>query len=309
MNEQQDFLNLNPISIFAKNITYLDCAIFDPAYGIIGQSWIVDTKISGNLKDSNLIYDFSELKKLIKQILNDNIDHKLVIPICSEYVSFNEDINGECWELKVPCPETLTYNIWKYKCPKNSVYTVRTPKINSFIIEQEISKILRHRLPSSINEVKIFLKEEKAEETTAFYKYTHGLSFHSGACQKLFHGHKSKIEIYIGDERRADLEHHVVRELLGSNVHIASCDQLLTGSIPIGQRGNSTKILTIGYQTNNGTYYAELPANKVFIVDKAPTIEQIALQIATYIKNKEKTKTQVRVIAYEGIKKGAEIIL
>jgi len=173
------------------------------------------------------------------------------------------------------------------------------------VIKQELVRLLRHQLPSSIHRIGIHLRDESAEETAAFFRYTHGLTHHEGMCQRLFHGHRSRVEVYLGEERRADLEHFVARELFDSNVHITTPAQVIEGSFEIGKRGKDSSPIVLAINGSQGVFKAVLPANKVFVVDDETSIERIALEVARSIHNRIDSRDQLRVVCYEGINKGA----
>lgn len=296
-------------TLFVRDVGKIDSAVFDPSLGIIGASWHVDVWLTGTLDDNGFVFDFSPLKNLIKQTLANTLDHALIIPVGSQMVQYSEFENGERWTLKSRARGDDKDARWDYISPKTSVFPVHTVALKNMTIEQEFARLLRHRLPPSVNQLIVKLREEQIAPTEASFRYTHGITGHNGLCQRLFHGHRSRMEIYIGDERRPDLEHFVAREVLGNNVHIATLNQIKSGDGNIGQRGKTDAPVTLAYTGTLGNFEATLPNNRVFFVEGETSIESIAREIARLIKREERPNDRIRAVCYEGIDKGAEAIL
>lgn len=293
-------------SLFIRDLDRLDFALFDLSHGITGQSWHLDLQVHGALDECGFIYDFSKLKNLVKQALKNTIDHALVIPVASaENIQFSENERGEVWDLRVKSRISQTDFTWRYICPKGAVYPIRAMSVKTSLLEQEIAKLIRHRLPESVSSIQVSLREEAIAPTEAWFRYTHGLPKHDGLCQRLFHGHRSRIEVFANSERRPDLEHYVTRELLGGSVHIATPNQVKSGHIEIGSLGTSSTPITLAYESAHGYFEGVLPANKVFMVDDETSIECISAFLARKLKKEDPSLGSVKVIAYEGINKGA----
>lgn len=302
-------INPQMSTLFVRDVGKIDSALFDPSLGIVGHSWYVDVWLTGTLDDNGFVFDFSPLKNLIKQTLASTLDHALILPVGSQMVQYSEFENGERWTLKSrPRGESKDAR-WDYASPKGSVFPVHTVALKNTSIEQEFSRILRHRLPPTVSQLSVKLREEQIAPTEASFRYTHGITGHNGLCQRLFHGHRSRMEIYIGEERRPDLEHFVVREILGNSVHIATLNQIKSGNGEIGQRGKTDEPLTLAYSGTLGNFEATLPSNRVFFVEGETSIESIAREIARVIKREERPNDRIRTVCYEGIDKGAEAIL
>jgi 6-pyruvoyl-tetrahydropterin synthase len=296
-------------TLFVRDVGKIDSALFDPGFGIIGQSWYVDVWLTGTLDENGFVFDFSPLKALIRQTLASTLDHALIIPVGSQTVQFSEFGADERWTLKSKSRSDARESRWEYSSPKGSVFPVHTVALKTANIEQEFGRILRHRLPPSVQHLAVKLREESIAPTEASYRYTHGITGHNGLCQRLFHGHRSRIEIYIGEERRPDLEHFVVREIFGTNVHIATLDQIKSGDGEIGQRGKTDAPITLAYTGSLGSFEASIPASRVFFVEGETSVESLAREVARLIKREEKPNEKVRAVCYEGIDKGAESVI
>ncbi len=290
-------------SLFIKDVDLIDCCLFSPFQGVIGQSWHVDISVSGVLDSNGFVYDFSDLKRLVKHVLKSSVDHALLVPIMSSQVQYAETEAGEMWKLKAKARLSNLDSDWEYICPKGAVFPIRAVSITKELIEQECTRLIRHRLPQDILKVEVKLREEHAEPTAAFFRYSHGITGHAGMCQRLFHGHRSLIEVHINDERRPDLEHFIAREVFDSNIHIAAPSQIVSGPYEIGRRGDSEAPLHLSFNGSFGHYEARIPSNKVFVVEDETSIECISQQLVRVLAAKEKN-SKVRITCYEGIGKG-----
>ncbi len=292
-------------ALFVRDIAQIDCALLDPSLGVVGQSWHVDLTVTGTLDDNGFVVDFSPLKAMVRQVLKESVDHALLLPVGSQAVQFMDSESGESWRMRCRPRNAVSEQVWDYECPMGAVLPIRSVAIKASIVEQEIGRILRHRLSERVRNISINLREEKTESTEATYRYTHGIRGHDGLCQRLLHGHRSKIEVFIGDERRPDLEHFVTREIFGSNVHIATPEQIVSGGGEIGQRGKTDEPVTLAYRGSLGQYRLVLPSSRIFFVEKETSIERITMEVAKLLKREENPREKLRVLCYEGINKGA----
>jgi 6-pyruvoyl-tetrahydropterin synthase len=297
--------NSSARSIFIEDITRIDCSVFSPSQGIMGQSWHVDIELTGVPDEHGFIYDFGKLRKLVRAVFSSTIDHALLIPIMSKQVSFTETAEGERWNLTAFSRLTNQEARWEYICPKGAVYPMRTLNINLNAVEQECARLIRHRLPTQIEKVSVKLREEIADYQASFFRYTHGITVHEGMCQRLFHGHRSLLTVRVDGERREDLENFVTHELFGSSVHIAGSKQIVDGEYLVGHRSKANAPVVLSYEVERGRYQASLPGNHVFVVDGETTIETIAFELVKVLKEKLDLPSKIQVICHEGIGKGA----
>ncbi len=302
----QSVVNDRISTLFVRDVGKIDCAMFDPSFGIIGQSWYVDVWLTGSLDENGFVFDFSPLKALIRHTLATTLDHALIIPVGSQCVQYSDLDQGERWTLKSKARGDQFESRWDYISAKGSVFPIHTIALKTANIEQEFARIIRHRLPPSVHQLVVKLREEAIAPTEASYRYTHGITGHNGLCQRLFHGHRSRIEVFVGEERRPDLEHYVVREVFATNVHIATLSQIKSGQGKVGFRGTTADPITLAYTGSLGSFEATLPSNRVFFVEGETSVEALAREVALLIKREEQTSEKIRVVCYEGIDKGAE---
>ena len=296
-------------TVFLHDITKLDCAVFDPAKGVVGQTWKVDVTLTGPLGTNGFVYDFGLVKKMVRQTLKSSLDHALIIPINSQAVQFKGMERGERWRMRSKAMRGELDLDWEYMGPSGAIFPLRCVSLNRQTIEQEFSRQLRHRLPQELTHVVVALREEELLATEAVFRYSHGIAGHAGMCQRLFHGHRSRLQIHVGDERRPDLEHYVARDVLGTTVHIATPSQFRSGMVEPGTRGKTREPVILGYEGSLGYYEAMLPAERVFCVETETSIECIVQELARLVKREENTGEKVKVVCYEGADKGAIAVL
>src|SRR5690554_6647177 len=86
--------------LFVDNLTVIDFAYLDPARGLVGESWITDVVLGGDLDDQGMVFDFSLVKRTIKQVIDERVDHRLVIPRGYEGLHWDEET-----------PDTFTWDL------------------------------------------------------------------------------------------------------------------------------------------------------------------------------------------------------
>ncbi|MDB2447205.1 6-carboxytetrahydropterin synthase [bacterium] len=287
----------NTGTLFIKELDILDCAVYSEEHGIIGTSWHVDVEVEGQLDENGFVYDFSHTKKLVKNTLKNTLDHALILPSKNKNIDLSE--SGGTVNLSITTPEST----WKYKAPKQAIYTVEDATVNAETVSREAEKVILKDLPDTVVSVKVRLYEEEVTDGSSIFRYTHGLPHHKGLCQRLFHGHRSKIVVLKNDVKCLESEELIANSWFNKNVHIAEPGQFKSKPWDVYTRGSKGEYAVLSYEAEEGYFEAEIPAEKVFIVEQATSIESIAQGLCKVLKNNS-PESNFTVIPHEGINKG-----
>lgn len=141
--------------------------------------------------------------------------------------------------------------------------------------------------------------------TTPFYHYTHGLKKHDGNCQRIAHGHRSKIDIYRNGKRCAASEQYWAERW--SDIYIASSDDRMDANdLLMSYQPESSKYTCFAYEASQGWFEIVLPNSQCEIIETDSTVECLAQFIFEQEQTKQPCKS-LKVVAYEGVGKGAMV--
>ena len=69
--------------LFVRDLTVIDFSYLCQQRGVLGESYIVDVELHGDLDQTSMVFDFGLVKKVIKKAIDQLVDHKLAIPALS----------------------------------------------------------------------------------------------------------------------------------------------------------------------------------------------------------------------------------
>jgi 6-pyruvoyl-tetrahydropterin synthase len=276
--------------LFVDNLTVIDFSYLHAERGILGESWIVDVELQGELDEQGMLFDFGDVKKKVKSIIDNEVDHKLVIP--SAHPKIYVDRQDTSIDV-IFCSENGEQII--HHSPNEALTEIREFSINKECVSDYLCEKILEQLPSNVTGITLNLREEVIQGD--FYHYSHGLKKHKGNCQRIAHGHRSKIEIFKDGQRDIGLEHQWANTFkdiyIGTNED--KIDQADINGIPHTQ---------FSYIADQGTFKITLPARQVYLMDTDTTVEWIATHIAEELKKKTPS-SHFKVKAFEGVGKGA----
>ena len=277
-------------TLFVEQLTVIDFSYFDPDRGIVGESWILDVELDGSLDDNGMVFDFTHVKKQIKQYVDQLIDHKFVV--ANHYKNLKTQLESDQLTLEL---HTNNKDYYCHKSPVQAVTFVPAETISIETVLPFLQDSIKSILPANVHDLRIRLKEESIEG--AFYHYSHGLKKHFGDCQRIAHGHRSKIIVHRNNKRDESLEQKIAEEW--RDIYL-----ITEGDITSRQNLNEKPYVTLGYSANQGSFELTLPENVCDTLETDSTVELIAEHLAQKLKQENPTDT-FSVRAFEGVKKGA----
>lgn len=276
--------------LFVKRLTVIDNSILSPSRGLIGESWQVDIELEGELDQQGMVLDFGKVKRSIKQLIDEQFDHKLLVP--ADYPHLKITDFGDSLYLSF---ETDDGRLIEHRSPHDAVRLIPCERVVADRLSQIIADYLSPQTPDNVLAVHVRLWAESIQG--AFYHYSHGLKHHDGNCQRIAHGHRSRIEILRNGQRDNTLEDDWATAW--SDIYIGTREDLIGTSLRDG-----VEYYEFGYRSTQGSFGLTLPQTACCLIDADSTVENIAQHIASRLK-KEHPDDRFRVYAYEGVDKGA----
>lgn len=272
--------------LFVNNLTVIDFSFACAQRGIVGASWIVDIQLEGDLNEQGMVFDFGHVKKTIKQFIDDSYDHKLWVS--KTLPAFEHSLDKDYLQLSW---QNQQQEGFKHASPASAVCLIDQDEISPAVFEPIIAAAIKAILPSNVTGVELSLREELIEG--ADYCYTHGLQKHDGNCQRIAHGHRSRIAIWENEQRSPELEAHWAQ--LWHDIYLVSSHHIVS---------KNSETTHIRYLAEQGMFELSLPTRHVYEFDIVSTVENIASYLA--VKTKQLRPEQaITVQAFEGVEKGA----
>lgn len=286
--------------MFVRDLTVIDAAYLCPLRGIVGESWLVDVELRGELNEMSMLFDFARVKKQIKALIDAEVDHRLLVPQFAPATLIEPSREGYLYIDFLAENNTIHLH-----CPEQSFAVIPSAEISIDSVTAYLQQRILDVLPGNVNGLTLTLHHEPIEKP--IYHYTHGLKKHDGNCQRIAHGHRSTIEIYVDDQRDKMLEAEWCKRwtdiYLGTQEDCVpvtgltlsqTAQELITDDLYYGFR----------YTSAQGEFQLALSKDSCEILETDTTVELLAEHIASVIKADFPAQT-IRVVAYEGVGKGA----
>lgn len=275
-------------TLFVEQLTVIDASYLCPQRGLVGESWIVDLELEGALDEQSMVLDFGAVKKQLKRAIDDGPDHTLIVP------------------LHYPGQQTTTLDDGRLRtqfmsqvggiehiAPAAALTLLEAPAVTPEALVAHLTSQLAAIVPSNVARIGISLRHEHIEG--ASYHYTHGLQKHQGNCQRIAHGHRSRIGIFVDGQRDSALEAEWAETF--RDIY------LVTGSHVVQDDGER---LWLAYTAPEGQFELMLPKSRTYFLGEHTdsTVEEIAEHLATQIAVC-RPGHRITARAYEGVMKGA----
>ncbi|WP_162518332.1 6-carboxytetrahydropterin synthase [Aeromonas veronii] len=287
------------MKLFVRDLTVIDSSYLCERRGMVGESWLVDIEMSGELNEMSMLLDFGRVKKLIKSIIDEEVDHKLLVPSECPLIHI-ETLDGDESTVDLLRPGRSIH----LRCPSQGFAFIPAPQVDKESVTRYLLAVLAKRLPGNIKDLSLTLRQEAI--TGAFYHYSHGLKKHDGNCQRIAHGHRSPIEIHVDGERDQELELNWA-ERWGDIYLGTEEDKVALTELALSPRANAQlgeHHCGFKYVAPQGLFQLAIPSTEVEMIDTDTTVELLASYIAREVKKMVGDKF-VKIVAYEGVGKGA----
>ncbi len=267
---------------------------------MVGESWILDVVMSGELNEMSMVLDFSRVKKQIKQLVDQYVDHRLIVPAKSPAINTAATTTGYVTVDLMREDKSIHLH-----CPEQAFCFIDAETVTIESVTEHVYQVLKGNLPENVQGLDITLRHETING--AFYHYSHGLKKHDGNCQRIAHGHRSPIELIVNGERNAELEKQWAKRwqdiYLGSQedvlsvteLNLSECAKQVTNETHYGFR----------YTAPQGEFELAIARSETEMLDTDTTVELLAGYIAEKVKPSLSDSDVLEVVAYEGVGKGA----
>lgn len=280
---------MNMQALFVNQLSTLDFSYLCPQRGLVGETWIVDVTLWGDLDGQGMVFDFGHVKKQVKSVLDTLSDHRLLVPLNARGTSVTQDNE----QLTVSL-ETNT-GVITCSAPAQAILLVDAVAITPELLTPFLEQAVHPELPDNVAKVELRLYRE--EINGAYYHYSHGLKKHDGDCQRIAHGHRSQIRVFVDGQRDQTLEAWWASRW--HDIYIATRDDLQETFTH-----NNVQHYRFSYTANQGDFELSLPCVNCYLIDTDSTVELLANHIARKLAEL-KPGTTIRVVAFEGLNKGA----
>lgn len=274
--------------LFVDNLTNVDFSYLHETRGLVGETWLASVELEGELDSQGMVCDFGIVKKMLRHWLDEQLDHRLLVPTRSGAL---RTMKNESGSLEISWGKDKHTAITSVS-PEQAIAQVDAETISPESVARWCIEQLSPKFPASVKSLSLRFDTEVIDGP--FYHYSHGLKKHDGNCQRIAHGHRSRIEIWKdGAPSNAEMTNWANR---WQDIYIGTQEDIVETS-------NQDQI-AFRYTSEQGKFYLELPKQQCYIIDTDSTVELIANHIATTLKAYAPEST-FTVKAYEGIGKGA----
>ena len=115
-----------------------------------------------------------------------------------------------------------------------------------------LKDVLALHLPDNVAGIELILRAEVIN--TPFYHYTHGLKKHDGNCQRIAHGHRSKVSIFEDGEESLEAERYWAKRW--ADIYIGSLEDQVSVDLLQSNFGgiNNTTHVAFAYESSQGYF-------------------------------------------------------
>ena len=151
------------MQLFVNDLTVMDFSYLCSERGISAK-WIVDVELDGNLNEESMIQDFAIVKKQLKSLIDQYVDHKLLIPVEHQFTNIVREQPDELVRVDFERPEQRSIHL---TCPADAYAFIYAETITMTSVGDYLQDILAIHLPNNVAGIKLSLRTELIP--SAFY--------------------------------------------------------------------------------------------------------------------------------------------
>lgn len=287
------------MQLFVNDLTVMDFSYLCPKRGMVGESWIVDVILNGDLNEESMVLDFGKVKKQLKHLIDEYIDHKLLVPIEHEYSQIHRDEIQDRVKVDFMRPAGKSIHL---DCPAEAYAFVYAPQVTMPSVSDYLKDVIATHLPENVQGIELNLRAEVI--TTPFYHYTHGLKKHDGNCQRIAHGHRSKVLVFENEQESPKWQEYWAKRwsdiYIGSEEDIVNIDKTALNNPAL----DFSDHYVFSYEASQGRFELAIPQAESEVIQTDTTVECLA-QYMVDEQTRLGAEASYKVLAFEGVGKGA----
>lgn len=287
------------MQLFVNDLTVMDFSYLCPERGMVGESWIVDVILSGDLNEESMVLDFGKVKKQLKNLIDEYIDHKLLVPVEHQFSHIQHDEKTDKVKVDFLRPANKSIHL---NCPAEAYAFVYSENVTMPSVSDYLKDVIATHLPENVAGIELNLRAEVIN--TPFYHYTHGLKKHDGNCQRIAHGHRSKVVVFENQQESIELQAYWAKRwcdiYIGSTEDIVDISETVFSLPDVDAKHH----YVFAYESSQGRFELAIPKAESEMLDTDTTVECLAQYMADEHKRLQ-SKSDFKVMAYEGVGKGA----
>lgn len=272
--------------LFVDNLTNVDFSYLDHRRGLVGETWLANAVLHGALDEQGMVCDFGVVKKTLRNWLDGQLDHRLLVPTHSPHLALERDGQQIKLDWQMAGGEQI-----RVSGPEQAFALVEAESIDRDSVARWSVAQLAPAFPTSVEKLQLSFDNEDIGD--AYYHYSHGLKKHAGNCQRIAHGHRSRIRVFVDGKRSAEWEAKWAERW--RDIYLGTREDLIS---------QDDAELRFAYRAQQGDFALAIPTHRCELVDCDTTVEQLAQYIAGQIAAGE-PNARIEVRAYEGLGKGA----
>jgi 6-pyruvoyl-tetrahydropterin synthase len=287
------------MQLFVNDLTVMDFSYLCPERGMVGESWIVDVILNGDLNEESMVLDFSKVKKQLKHLIDEYIDHKLLVPVEHEFSQIQQDAKTDMVIVDFMRPNAKSIHL---NCPAEAYAFVYSSQVTMPSVSDYLKDVIATHLPENVVGIELNLRAEVIN--TPFYHYTHGLKKHDGNCQRIAHGHRSKVIVFENQQESVQLQEYWAKRWC--DIYVGSEEDLVKPKETVFsiKDNDASQHFYFAYQSSQGRFELAIPKTETEIIDTDTTVECLAQYMADEHKRMV-IDSEFKVLAFEGVGKGA----